>query len=298
MSGRSVSMQRLPRAGRWAIYISLAVVFAIACAFLSNWQFTRNEDRSAQLALVEQNYDAEPVALADVMTPGTDLDPQDEWRPVVLEGEYLADDQLLVRNRPHGGTSAFEVLVPFQLDDGRVLVVDRGWVPPGEDQPEPDAVPAPPSGEATVVVRLRPGEALPSSGRAAPDGPVPTINPGLVAESISPAAGEALERSAYGIMVSEDPAPATAPSPLKAPSEDPGPHLSYAIQWILFAIMGFVFIGYVIRTERRHRREDAEDARMAAEQATDAAAPPVPPARRRRDRDAEDEDALLDAAGR
>ena len=49
------------------------------------------------------------------------------------------------------------------------------------------------------------------------------------------------------------------PTPLNAPSEDPGPHLSYAIQWILFAIMGFVFIGYVIRTERRHRREDAED---------------------------------------
>ena len=39
---RGVSMQSLPRAGRWAIYVALAVVFAIACAFLSNWQFTRN----------------------------------------------------------------------------------------------------------------------------------------------------------------------------------------------------------------------------------------------------------------
>ncbi|WP_239065599.1 SURF1 family cytochrome oxidase biogenesis protein [Microbacterium hibisci] len=295
MSPRSVSMQDLPRAGRWAIYIALAVVFAIACAFLSNWQFTRNEERSAQLALVEQNYDAEPVPLADVIAAGGELDPQDEWRPVVLTGEYLAGDELLVRNRPHGGTSAFEVLVPFRLDDGRLLLVDRGWVPPGRDQPEPETVPAPPSGEATVVVRLRPGEPLPSSGRSAPDGQVPTINLGLVADSLSPAAGDALEQSAYGVMVSEDPAPATAPSALEAPSEDPGPHLSYAIQWILFAIMGFVFIGYVIRTERRHRREDAEDAEAASEE-TPESAPPAP--RRRRDRDAEDEDALLDAAGR
>ncbi|MDR7185931.1 cytochrome oxidase assembly protein ShyY1 [Microbacterium trichothecenolyticum] len=297
MSPRSVSMQSLPRAGRWAIYIALAVVFAIACAFLSNWQFTRNQERSGQLALVAENYDAVPVPLAELLPADGDFSPGDEWHPVTLTGTYLTDEQLLVRNRPHGGTSAFEVLVPFRLDDGRVLLVDRGWVPPGQDQPVPDAIPAPPSGEATVIVRLRPGEALPSSGRSAPEGQVPTINLGLVADTISPSAGEALEQSAYGVMVSEDPAPATAPSALEPPSDDPGPHLSYAIQWILFAVMGFVFIGYVIRTERRHRREDAEDA-QSAEGGTDASAPPPPAPRRRRDRDAEDEDALLDAAGR
>ncbi|WP_426325363.1 SURF1 family protein [Microbacterium sp. E-13] len=297
MSRRSVSMQTLPRAGRWAIYIALAVVFAIACAFLSNWQFTRNQQRSEQLALVAQNYDAEAVPLADVISAGGALDPEDEWRPVVLTGSYLPGDELLVRNRPHGGTSAFEVLVPFQLDDGRVLLVDRGWVPPGNDQPVPDAVPAPPEGETTVIVRLRPGEALPSSGRSAPDGQVPTIDLGLVADEISTDAGAVLEQSAYGVMVSERPEPATAPSALEAPSDDPGPHLSYAIQWILFAIMGFVFIGYVIRTERRHRREDTEDAASDAEESADVFAAPSP-SRRRRDRDAEDEDALLDAAGR
>ncbi|MFD4960829.1 SURF1 family protein [Microbacterium sp. NPDC058389] len=294
-------MQNLPRAGRWAIYIALAVVFAIACAFLSHWQFSRNEERSHQLALVAQNYDADPVPLAEAIPAGGELDPQDEWHPVTLTGEYLADDQLLVRNRPHGGTSAFEVLVPFRLDDGRVLLVDRGWVPPGDDQPEPDAVPAPPAGEATVVVRLRPGEALPSSGRSAPDGQVPTINLDLVAGSISSDAGDSLERSAYGVMVSEDPAQAAVPNALEAPSDDPGPHLSYAIQWIMFAIMGFIFIGYVIRTERKHRREDAEDGAAAGgdpERTPDAAPAAVPASRRRRDRDAEDEDALIDAAGR
>lgn len=291
---REVSMQSLPRAGRWAIYISLAVVFAIACAFLSNWQFTRNVERSGQLALVTANYDAEPVPLGDLIPAGAELDPGDQWRPVLLVGEYLADDQLLVRNRPHGGTAAFEVLVPFRLDDGRVLLIDRGWVAPGEDQPVPDAVPAPPEGEVTVVARLKPDEQLPSSGRSAPEGQVPTINLPLIADTVSPAAAP-LERSAYGIMVSEDPAPATVPEALESPSEDPGPHLSYAIQWILFAVMGFVFIGYVIRTERRHRREDAED---TAEDDPTESAQPRAAASRRRDRDAEDEDALLDAAGR
>jgi len=279
-----------PAAVRWTIYVAVAIVFAIACAFLSNWQFSRNEHRAEQLALVAQNYDAEPVALAELIPAGEALAPGDQWHPVRLTGTYLNDQQLLVRNRPHGGTAAFEVLVPFRLDDGRVILVNRGWVPPGEHQPDPDVVPAAPAGEVTVIVRLRPGEQLPSSGRTAPDGQVPTINLGLVADAIDPESGEALEQSAYGVMVSEDPAPATRPEALESPSEDPGPHLSYAIQWILFAIMGFVFIGYVIRTERRHRREDAEDA------GTDAAATVTDTPRRRRDRDAIDEDELVDRA--
>jgi cytochrome oxidase assembly protein ShyY1 len=289
---RAVSMQDLPKAGRWSIYIALAVVFAVACALLSNWQFSRNQERSAQLSLVEANYDAAPAALDALIPEGGGLDPGDEWRQVRLVGRYLDEDQLLVRNRPHGGTAAFEVVVPFRSEDGRVVLIDRGWVPPGDDGPVPDVVPSPPDGLTTVIARLRPGEPMPASGRSAPEGQVPTINLRLVADAVSPTAADALETSAYGILVSEDPAPATAPNPLEAPSEDPGPHLSYAIQWILFAIMGFVFIGYVIRTERRHRGEDAEEGTDASVPPTAAANPP----RRRRDRDAEDEDALIDAA--
>ncbi|MEU1973732.1 SURF1 family cytochrome oxidase biogenesis protein [Microbacterium sp. NPDC019599] len=290
-----MSRRDAPAAVRWTVYVAVAIVFAIACAFLANWQFTRNAHRSEQLALIEQNYDADPVPLSEVIAPGEDLDPADEWRPVILEGSYLAEEELLVRNRAHGGTAAFEVLVPFQLEDGTVLLVDRGWVPPGEEQAEPDVIPAPPAGEVTVIVRLRPGEPLPASGRSAPEGQVPTIHLPTVAAAIDPAAGEALELSAFGVMDSEDPAPPTRPEPLEEPSADPGPHLSYAIQWILFALMGFVFIGYIIRTERAHRREDAEAAARGEVPASRHDAPAKP---RRRDRDAEDEDALVDSNGR
>ncbi|MET0812731.1 MAG: SURF1 family protein, partial [Microbacterium sp.] len=112
-----------PAAVRWTAYVAVAIVFAIACAFLSNWQFTRNASRAAQLALVEANYDAPPVPLSDVLASDGALEPLEEWQPVELVGEYLPSDQLLVRNRPHGGTAAFEVVVPFRLDDGRVIVL-------------------------------------------------------------------------------------------------------------------------------------------------------------------------------
>ncbi|GAA3624115.1 SURF1 family protein [Microbacterium awajiense] len=276
MSGRRVS------AGvRWAAYVAIAVTFAVACAFLSNWQFARNAERSAQLELVEANYDRDPVPLDELIPLGESFDDADEWRPVTLTGRYLADATLLARNRAHGGTAAYEVLVPFALDDGRVIVVDRGWVPPGSEQSEPDHVPAPPEGAATVVVRLRTGEPLPPSGRSAPEGQVPTIHLPLIAETLD-SSGLV---DAYGALVSEDPA-TERPAAVEDPSEDPGPHLSYAIQWILFAIMGFVFIGYVIRTEVRHRHEADDEEDTAAR----------PPQRGRRDPDADIEDALADDA--
>ncbi|MGB4778730.1 SURF1 family protein [Microbacterium sp.] len=269
---------------RWTGYVAVAIAFAIACAFLSNWQFSRSAERERQLALIAANYDADPVTLREIIGADGAFDPADQWHPVALVGEYLSDETLLARNRAHGGTSAFEVLVPFRTVEGDVFLVDRGWVSPGNDHPEPDVIPTAPTGQVTVIARLKPGEPLPNSGRSAPSGQVPTINLPLVAETTGRAD---LITSAYGLMVSEDPAPVTAPNPLETPSDDPGPYLSYAIQWILFAVMGFVFIWYMIRTEIRHRREDAADANTDASPRRD---------KRRRDRDMQDEDALVDSA--
>lgn len=299
-----MSRRETPAAARWAMYVGVAILFAIACGFLSNWQFSRNAERTEQLELVTNNYDAPPVALGDLLAPGAQLTPSDEWRPVRMQGEYLTDEQLLVRNRAHGGSAAFEQLVPFRLDDGRTFLVDRGWLPPGNQQSIPDVIPDPPSGQVTVEVRLRPEEAAPTSGRSADPGQVPTINLGLVAEQTGP-----LEPGAYGLLMSETPAPQTAPNTVDPPSNDPGPYLSYAVQWILFAVMGFGFITYVIVNERKLRREEAEDADAEGDELIEA--PPEPESvttekrrvdpvalhrarKRPKDRDADDEDALLD----
>lgn len=283
---------------RWTGYVAIAIVFAIACAYLSHWQFGRNAERSRQLALVAANYDAAPVPLAAALGDG--FDPDRQWQPVELVGSYLPEHTLLARNRAHGGTAAFEVLVPFRTDAGDTFVIDRGWLAPGQNQADPDVIPAAPTGTVTVIARLMPGEQLRNTTQSAPTGQVPTINLPLIAETT----GLDVITDAYGLMVSEDPSPATRPTALDAPSEDPGPFLSYAIQWILFAVMGFVFIWYMIRTERRHRREDAEDAAAdgtgGAEIPPVEAAAPAASARRRRregrprDRDMQDEDALLD----
>lgn len=266
---------------RWARYLMLVLVFAAACAALAWWQVSRRDEKVAEITTIEQNYDAAPIPVAGALPFTAD----EEWLPVELTGQYRSVDQLLVRNRPHGGTPGFEVLVPFETDDGRLFLVDRGWVPPGSTGAEPAAVPPPPEGDVTVVARLKPGEPSVAGGTTA-SGVLASIQLDEVARLL----GEPIETSAYGLLASEDPAPAETPRPRERPSVDEGPHLSYALQWVAFGLIGFGGLVFAIRQEYRYRNaDDPDEQRRAAER--DAR-------RATRRTDADEEDALLDRARR
>ena len=97
---------------RWGGYVALTIVFAIVCGLLSWWQWSRRDDAVDEIAKVEANYDAAPAALPDLLPDLGAADDSVEWRPVELTGEYLIEEQLLVRNRPRNSLPGFEVLVP------------------------------------------------------------------------------------------------------------------------------------------------------------------------------------------
>jgi len=278
-----VSNWRFAFSRRWFGYLAMAIVFAIGCVLLSNWQFDRRAEAEVEINRITINYakDAEP--LSSVLTDLDTFDSDDKWTPVTVTGHYLTDDQLLVRNRPYSGSPGFEVLTPLQLADGTVFIVDRGWVPSGDKQDYPDTVPDAPSGEVTVVARLKAGEPeLP--GRSAPAGQIPTIELGDIAETI----GLPTYTAAYGLMASEDPAPASRPLPAIKPELDEGPHLSYAVQWIIFALFGFGGLAYALRQEFRAINADDPEEMERAE------ARRVKDSKRARS-DAEIEDALIDS---
>jgi cytochrome oxidase assembly protein ShyY1 len=267
---------------RWIGYLALVVVFAIACSFLAMWQLSRREEARQEIERVETNWESEPRALDEVLPNLESFDADDKWMPVTMSGRYLTSDQLLVRGRPMDGNPGFEVLVPFRLDDGRVFVVDRGWLPLGNEQELPDMVPAAPAGDVTIVVRLKAGEPE-IAGRSAPEGQIATIHLPDIAERV----GAPTFTGAYGLLASEDPAAATRPAAVAKPVADEGPHLSYAFQWFVFGIMAFVALGWAIRQEFRVRNEDDPAERERAEQRRRKAAAKAPS-------DSEVEDALLD----
>ncbi len=268
---------------RWLGYLALVVAFAVACTLLSVWQLSRREEARAEIDRVEANWDSEPLPLAEVLPSLDAFESDQKWTPVVVTGRYLESEQLLARGRPLGGSPGFAVVVPFELEDGTVFVVDRGWVPVGNEQDAPDTVPAPPSGPVTITVRLKPGEPV-LAGRSAPAGQIASINLPLVAELV----GEPTYIGAYGLLDSEDPAPATRPIAAVRPTPDEGPHLSYAFQWLVFGLMAFIALAWAIRQEYRLRNEDdpAEQERAAARARRQAA---------RRPSDAEVEDQLMDS---
>lgn len=268
---------------RWAGYIALTILFAAACAGLGMWQVARREETVTEIKRVEANFDSTPVALTDALPTLTSFDPSQKWLPVTVTGEYLSDEALLARNRPLNGPG-FEQLVPLELEDGTVFVIDRGWLPTGNAQDLPDVVPAPPTGTVTVVARLKAGEpALPGRGDA--PGQIATIELPRIEEML----GLPTYTGAYGLMASETPPAAQQPpTTVTRPVADEGPHLSYAFQWFTFGLLGFVGLGYIVRTEYRRLHEDDPD-----EQEREAARRARRDKRERSDADVEDE--ILDA---
>ena len=266
---------------RWAGYLALTIVFALVCVLLAMWQLARRDEAVAEINRVEANFDASPTPLADVLPDLDSYDESEEWLTVSMTGSYLLDDQVLVRNRPLGGDVGFDVLVPFRLDNGDVFVVDRGWVPTGQEQDVPDVIPAAPSGPVTVVARLKAGEPH-LDNRGAVAGQIATIELPVIADQV----GLPTYTAAYGLLASEDPAPAERPTAVTKPQPDEGAHLSYTFQWFCFGLLGFVGLAYIVRQEyRRINEDDPEEQERAAERER---------RRRARKSDAEIEDELLD----
>ncbi len=279
---------------QWLTLGVAAVLLAVLCLVAARWQWHRYTEREAQIDLVEANYSAEPVPVGELLPgPGARLEPGDVWRPAVLEGRYVPDATVLLRNRPVQSTPGFHVLVPFEADlpgGGEVVVVvDRGFVPLGEDASAPSSVPAPPDGEVRAVVTLRADE--PASDRSAPDGQVQAISTEQVLAAGRAGGDWAAGRTvdAYGQLRAEDPAPAVSPGALPPPDTDPGSHLSYAFQWLVFAAGA---VGGYVLLWRRETRPVTVTAGALLEESD------LQPRRRERARRASDEDyedALLDA---
>src|ERR687890_832238 len=135
-------MYRFLFSSKWLGYLLLAAIFASACVFLGRWQMDRRAETLAEINRVVTNYSATPLPFAEVSDQFTHLDPAREWTQVELKGSYDVAGQRVVRNRPLNGQPGYEVVVPFRLTTGETVVVDRGWLPIGNNNPgSPDSVP-------------------------------------------------------------------------------------------------------------------------------------------------------------
>lgn len=253
---------------RYLAWLALAIAFAIVCWFLSQWQLSRLNDVKAANALIERNYDATAESLKSLTSPEK-FDQHNEYRKVEVTGRYLKDF-LLIRNRPQNGQPGFEQFAGFITSDNQLIYVDRGWYPTGEKQDLPDKTQS--LGETcttlTLVGHLRTAE--PDSQKKYPVGQIGNASPieaydqtpknNSETSSCDASLDAELITSSYLTLESETPAITTSnpPKAIQKPELSEGNHLSYAMQWVLFALMAFVALFYMVRQELLLKKEQTD----------------------------------------
>lgn len=249
---------------RWLVFHALVLVGVVGMVMLGFWQRNRLDERRAFNAVVTERA-AEPAAPVETVVgpSGAEADPaQVEWRAVTATGTYLADEQVVVVNRSQGGRAGVNIVTPLQLTDGRLLLVNRGFVAGSGTNP-----PAPPSGVVEIAGRIRQSQERGFGGLTDPAGElteVQRIDIERLAEQLpAPAVGVYLD------LVDPD---QREPEPVPAPELSEGPHLSYMFQWWFFASCAAVGWVVAVRRSLRSRRLSA----AAAQTAVGSPQPAVP----------------------
>ena len=221
-----------------AILKSLVAILLIAgCLWASQWQFHRGEDRKARNSAIEAHIDIPAVDLNSL----TDNVKAHEWRAITTTGTFDSNQQILLRNRYFEGKYGYAVLTRFTTEGGDSIWVDRGWVAAGASATIAPETPEVPSGVVSITARLRLDSSLPSGSFFA----LPINRDGALISKLNAQSGNASE--AYYLDLISGSLPILTPkAPSQIPSLSDGPHLAYAVQWVLFA--GLVVYGrYLIR---------------------------------------------------
>ncbi|MFD7133165.1 SURF1 family protein [Streptomyces sp. NPDC059894] len=260
-------MYRFLLSRQWVILTLVALLLIPTMIRLGFWQMHRYEERTARNQLVSDALTADPVPVEKLTAPGHTVTTGERYRTVTAEGRFDPEREVVVRRRVNADEEVgFHVLTPFVLTDGRVLLVNRGWIPAdGASQTAFPKVPAPPSGTITVTGRLMPDETTEASGiknlDGLPDRQVMLINSEQEAERLG-----ARVLGGYVVQTAPEPRGDTPELIGKPGNEDAALNYAYAIQWWLFS--AGVPVGWVVLVRRERR-----DRTQAARQETDRTEP-------------------------
>ncbi|WTO38051.1 SURF1 family protein [Streptomyces achromogenes] len=252
---------------QWVILTLVAIALIPTMIRLGFWQQHRYEERTARNDLVSAALHADPVPVERLTSPGHTVTRAEKYRTVTATGTFDTAKEVVVRRRTNSdGEVGFHVLTPLVLDDGKVLLVNRGWIPANGAQTDFPKVPAPPAGRVTVTGRLMSDETTAASGiknvKGLPDRQIMLINSEEEARRLG-------ARVLGGYIQQTAPqAKDGSPEQISDPgSEDAPLNYAYMIQWWLFAAAVPVGWWFLVRREVRDREE------AAAEQRTEESEP-------------------------
>ncbi len=206
---------------------------------LGTWQLQRLAWKVDLLERVERNLAGPARAL-----PGGVLDPAAlEFTRIRLRGEYLPGTSVAFGLVTRNGRPGARLLTALRAEDGRTLLVDRGFVP---ENRLARAIAAPPPAGVRELEGVARAGSRGSWTTPAPDLSVPRwYSPDL--EAIGRQLGLRLEPV---LLVLERSEPHGEPEaePIPVVVDLPNPHLGYALTW--FGLAGALLAFYVLLARR------------------------------------------------
>jgi len=204
--------------------------------YLGTWQLQRLDWKETVLAEIDARIGDEPVAL-----PISPQEATDRFLPVAVEGRFLEGDLPVLASTREVG-AMFRIIAPFETDEGRVILVDRGFVLDElKDKPRP-------AGEARLIGNLHWPDDKNSST------PEPDLAANVwFARDISEMANR-LNAEPVLLVVRETSESGTGITPLPVDSSGiPNDHFEYAVTWYGLALVWVFMTGFLIyRLTRKH----------------------------------------------
>ena len=234
---------------------ALVLAAAAVCIQLGFWQLDRLAERQERNATVEEALDRSPLPFPGEGVTLARSDPAvADNRPAEVRGTFIPEGTLLLRGRFYQGRPGVHLVTPLRLEEGDLLLVNRGWVG-APDGVSAEAVPPPPPGEQRIRGIL---QRLPVDAEGGQ--PLRRVTDGVEYLTLRrpdlTAVRAELGEEVLPVYLQElrDAPPDARPQPVPLAELDEGPHLMYAVQWFGFAAV-FV-IGLAVFVFLRWRRRE------------------------------------------
>jgi surfeit locus 1 family protein len=228
------------RAGAWPLLIAVLPVLA-GLVGLGVWQLARLDWKEAMIAERAARLEAPPLAAADLARPAAELD----FRRIRLAGRWVDGREAVIQAKTFRGQAGAHVVTPLRLDDGRAVLVDRGWVPHDRIDPRtrPEGRPAGRAEVDGIVVQAgRPSRWTPDNDPARDLWY--WVDPGPLARA------RGLDRIVNVVVAADAPAvPGGLPVGGQVVTDIPNRHFEYALTW--FALAGVLVVMTALFVRRR-----------------------------------------------
>ena len=209
---------------RWIALTAFLLIMIYLFIRLSDWQFDRYNQRIQNNEITTTALISEPINLTDL----SQVSELKDWQKVSIKGEFMNSDAKLLRRQYLESSLGFWVITPLKLDNDQVILVNRGWIPIAESSTSQQEIPSSPQGDVTIIGYV---QTLKDTRREPDDLPINQINYlNSTNFSSQPLSTKYLQLASMTPIDNQ-----VAIIPL--PELSNGPHFSYAIQWILFALM-------------------------------------------------------------